>query len=248
MRPILEVKNLTKKYKEKLAVDHVSFEIAKGEVVGLVGPNGAGKTTIIHIILSLLSPSEGEIIIFGKDMAKAREEILENMNFATPYAALPYNLTCYENLKVFALLYGVKGRKEKIEKLLNDFDLKKFRNVRAGTLSAGEQMRLNLAKAFLNDPKLLLLDEPTASLDPSIAWGLRNTIYERMKTSKGAVIWTSHNMQEIEEMCDRVIFLMHGKIVEQGTPQVLREKFKKSNLEDIFLQIVEESEELSKHV
>lgn len=248
MPAILEVRQLTKQYKDSFAVDHVSFEIQGGEVVGLVGPNGAGKTTIIHMILSLLAPSDGKIRIFGKDIAKVREEILEKMNFATPYTSLPYNLTPYENLMVFSFLYAVDGRKEKIEKLLKDFHLEKFRNVRTGTLSAGEQMRLNLAKAFLNDPKLLLLDEPTASLDPAIAWDLRNVIYARMKELKGAVLWTSHNMQEIEEMCDRVLFLMHGKIVEQGTPKALREKFKKDNLEDIFLQIVEESEKSVKHI
>lgn len=247
MTAILEIEQLTKRYKDSLAVDHVSFEIGEGEVVGLVGPNGAGKTTIIHMILSLLTPSEGKIKIFGKDPARVREETLQDMNFATPYTSLPYNLTPYENLMVFAYLYAVKARKEKVEKLLKDFHLEKFRNVRTGTFSSGEQMRLNLAKAFLNDPKLLLLDEPTASLDPVIAWDLRNAIYERMKELKGAVLWTSHNMQEIETMSDRVLFLIHGKIVEQGTPSFLREKFKIDNLEDIFLQIVKESERLSKH-
>lgn len=247
MPAILEVQQLTKQYKDSLAVNNVSFEIGEGEVVGLVGPNGAGKTTIIHMILSLLSPSSGAIKIFGEDITRDREEILQKMNFATPYTSLPYNLTPYENLKIFSFLYGVKDRKEKVEKLLKDFHIEKFRNVRTGTLSSGEQMRLNLAKAFLNDPKLLLLDEPTASLDPAIAWDLRNAIYERMKALKGAVLWTSHNMQEIEEMCDRVLFLMHGKIVEQGTPKALRDKFKKDNLEDIFLQIVDESEKLSQH-
>lgn len=240
MPAILEIEQLTKRYKDSLAVDHVSFEIGEGEVVGLVGPNGAGKTTIIHMILSLVEPTSGKIRIFGKDLAVAREEILERLNFATPYATLPSNLTVYENLKVFSFFYGVGNYKVKIEELIKDFHLENFKNTRTGMLSSGEQMRVNLAKAFLNDPKLLLLDEPTASLDPAIAWDLRNKIYEKMKLLKGAVLWTSHNMGEIEEMCDRVIFLMRGNIADEGTPHALRERFGKSNLEDIFLQIVKE--------
>lgn len=248
MPAILEVKQLTKQYKDSLVVDHVSFEIGEGEVVGLLGPNGAGKTTIIHMILSLVEPTSGEIRIFGKDLSDAREEILEKLNFATPYATLPSNLTVYENLKIFSFFYGVLDYKNKIEELIKDFHLEKFKNTRTGTLSSGEQMRVNLAKAFLNDPKLLLLDEPTASLDPAIAWDLRNKIYEKMKLLKGAVLWTSHNMGEIEEMCDRVIFLMHGNIADEGTPHALRERFNKTNLEDIFLQIVKETEKSSKHI
>lgn len=242
MCPILEVKQLTKRYKDSLAVDHISFEVYEGEVVGLVGPNGAGKTTTTNMILSLIEPTKGTIKIFGKDLSAERETILARMNFATPYASLPYNLTPYENLMVFAFLYGVENRKAKIEELLRDFDLVKFKNTRTGTLSSGEHMRLALAKAFLNDPRLLVLDEPTASLDPTVAWAMRNSVYERTRELKGAVLWTSHNMHEIEIMCDRVLFLIHGKIVEEGTPKDLKLKFKKDNLEDIFLSLVESSE------
>lgn len=194
------------------------------------------------MILSLLEPTEGRIQIFGRDLWQAREELAAKMNFVAPYASLPHNLTVYENLNVFSLLYGVQNRKEKIGSLLKDFRLLEFRNQRTGVLSSGEQTRVALAKAFLNSPKLLLLDEPTVSLDPAIARELRSIIYEKMKASGGAVLWTSHNMREIESMCDRVLFLLHGKIVADDTPDNLRKKFGKSDLEELFVSLAQESE------
>lgn len=242
MSIILSVKNLTKTYKDFTAVNDVSFEVREGEVVGLLGPNGAGKTTTIHMILGLLTPSSGSIQIFGQNLRDNREEVLARMNFAAPYAALPYNLTVYQNLAVFALLYGIRDYKEKITILLKEFGLAQFRGHKTGALSSGEQTRLVLAKAFLNDPKFLLFDEPTASLDPAIARELRATIYKKTEELQGAILWTSHNMREMETMCDRILFLSHGKIVASGTPEELRSKFGKQDLEEVFISLVEKSE------
>jgi ABC-2 type transport system ATP-binding protein len=239
MSAVLQVDNLTKIYGETTAVDGVSFEVQEGEIVGLLGPNGAGKSTIIQMLLSLIDPTGGTITIFGKDIKHHRNEVLQNMNFATSYSMLPHNLTPYENLKVFALLYGVKNWKEKASILLGEFQLEQFRKNRTGSLSSGEQMRLVLAKAFLNDPKLLLLDEPTSSLDPAVAKSLRKKIFEKMQEHSGTILWTSHNMREIERMCDRVIFLAHGRIVASGTPENLKKAFGKDDLEEIFITIAE---------
>lgn len=243
MSSILSVQNITKKYGDFTAVSDVSFEVKRGEVVGLLGPNGAGKTTTIHMILSLLTPTEGKIKIFGNDITERREEILEKVNFVAPYAELPHNLTVLENLTVFSLLYGVRKYKEKINELLADFKLNDFRKKKAGDLSSGERTRLGLAKAFLNDPKFLILDEPTASLDPDIARSFREIIWNRMRELGGAILWTSHNMKEVETMCSRIIFLVHGRIVADGTPANLREEFGQEDLEEVFISIVKKSEE-----
>lgn len=240
MSVVLKVENLTKRYGKTAAVDHISFEMEEGEVLGLLGPNGAGKSTTIHMLLSLLEPTEGSIEIFGKNLASHREEILQNMNFATSYSMLPHNLTPLENLKVSALLYGVKNWREKANCLLEEFDLTAFKNARTGGLSSGEQMRLVLAKAFLNNPKLLLLDEPTSSLDPAVARDLRQKIYYTMEENNGTILWTSHNMREIEAMCDRVIFLAHGNIVAADTPENLKKAFRQNDLEEIFITIAEQ--------
>ncbi|HCM36529.1 MAG: ABC transporter ATP-binding protein [Candidatus Wildermuthbacteria bacterium RIFCSPLOWO2_02_FULL_47_9c] len=240
MSQVVKVQQVTKIYGKTTAVDRISFEMREGEVVGLLGPNGAGKSTTIHMLLSLLEPTKGIIEIFGKDLRTHREEILQHMNFATSYSMLPHNLTPYENLKVFALLYGVKNWKEKANSLLEEFNLGAFRNARTGALSSGEQMRLVLAKAFLNDPKLLLLDEPTSSLDPAVARDLRRKIYYKMEELNGTILWTSHNMREIEAMCDRIIFLAHGKIVADDTPENLKIAYQKDDLEEIFITIAEQ--------
>ena len=237
MSTLLKVENLTKTYGQTTAVDGISFEAKEGEVVGLLGPNGAGKSTTIHMLLSLLEPTEGSIEIFGKDLKTHREEILQHINFATAYSMLPHNLTPYENLKIFALLYGVQQWRTAAESLLEEFNLAEFRNARTGSLSTGEQMRLVLAKAFLNNPKLLLLDEPTASLDPAVARDLRQKIYYKMQENNGTILWTSHNMREIEAMCDRVIFMAHGKIVADDTPENLKKTFQSGDLEDVFIAI-----------
>jgi ABC-2 type transport system ATP-binding protein len=237
---ILEVSDLTKRYGEFTAVDRISFTVNAGEIVGLLGPNGAGKTTTIHMLLSLLSPTAGTIRVFGKELWEHREEILQAMNFAAPYAALPYNLTVFENLMFFATLYGVPRHRERAEQMLAEFQLEPFRRQRAGSLSSGEQMRLALAKAFLNTPRLLLLDEPTVSLDPAVARELRGEIQARTAREEGAILWTSHNMREIESMCDRIIFLRGGRIIADDSPGRLRAQFETKDLEELFISLAEE--------
>ena len=240
MTTILRVSNLTKQYNHFTAVNDISFEINEGEVVSLLGPNGAGKTTTIQMLLTLVVPTSGDIEIFGKNLKEHREELLAMMNFTAPYSPLPYNLNPKEGLTVFSLLYGVRDYKEKVKFLLDEFDLASFVNRRIGQLSSGEQMRLGIAKAFVNNPKLLLLDEPTASADPSIARELRTKILKFMQGSGGAVLWTSHNMREIETVSDRIIFLFRGQIVADDTPQNLKKRFGQEDLEEIFVTIARE--------
>lgn len=240
--PILEVKNLSKSYNSFQAVKNVSFELYPGEILGLLGPNGAGKTTIIHMLLGLTSPTFGEIRIFGLNPEKPRqrEKILRRMNFSSTYVALPYSLTLRESLMVFALLYGVKKAKAKIDSLIEQFDLKDVADQPVRTLSSGQMTRLNLAKAFINDPEVLLLDEPTASLDPDIADRTRTYLKEVKRSKKIAILYTSHNMQEMEEISDRLIFLHHGEIIARGTPKDLIAKYRGEDLEDVFLKIARE--------
>ncbi len=238
--PVLEVKNLVKIYKDLEAVRDISFAVEEGEIVGLLGPNGAGKTTTINMILGLLTPTSGSIKAFGKDFGKNREEILGKANFAAVYAQLPGNLSVWQNLFIFALLYGVPSPSAKVQQLLEEFDLQQFSHSRSGFLSSGEQSRLNLAKALLNNPKLLLLDEPTASIDPSNAQILRQKIKQYAKQFKAGILWTSHNMNEIDEVCDRVLFISHGKILLGGNPRDLPGQYGKKNLEELFIAVARE--------
>jgi len=234
---VLTVKNLTKHYGQTKAVQDLSFSLAENEVVGLLGPNGAGKTTTIQMLLGLLEPTAGQIIVQGKSLASHRTEALGTMNFAATYAGLPGNLAVEENMKFFSRLYNVKNRSERIEELLNRFKLIKFRKTRTGLLSSGEQTRLTLAKAFLNRPHLLLLDEPTASLDPDTASQMRQEIIEQSRQCQTAILWTSHNMFEMEKMCDRIIFLSFGKILAEGSPAELVKRFGQINLEETFITL-----------
>lgn len=240
MTAILRVKNLTKLYNNFTAVNGISFEIGEGEVVSLLGPNGAGKTTTIQMLLTLVAPTRGDIEIFGKNLEDHREELLSITNFTAPYSLLPYNLTPKEGLTVFSLLYGVRDYKERVKFLLDEFDLAGLVNKKIGQLSSGEQMRLGIAKAFVNNPKLLLLDEPTASVDPPVARELRAKILKLMQESGGAVLWTSHNMREVETVSDRIIFLSRGQIVADDTPQNLKKRFGQEDLEEIFVTISKE--------
>jgi ABC-2 type transport system ATP-binding protein len=243
MQTVLEVENLTKIYpKEKVpAVNDISFFVREGEIVGLLGPNGAGKTTTIQMLLSLLSPTKGRVSVFGKDLEQHREEVLAQVNFVGPYASLPYNLTPRENLLVFAYLYGVGNAKERVQELIDEFQLSKLQNNKTGGLSSGEQTRLAVAKALLNKPKLLFLDEPTASLDPANAKALRDRIYNHVEKTNSAVLWTSHNMREVEQMCDRVVFLSKGKIFADDTPANIRQRFGKQDLEELFITLAQET-------
>jgi ABC-2 type transport system ATP-binding protein len=235
MGEVLTVENLRKIYGTMTAVDGVSFNVRRNEIVGLLGPNGAGKTTIINMILGVLQPTEGAIHIEGIDIAKRRTHALERTNFAAVYAPLPGNLTVAQNLRIFGMIYGVKHLGERIDTLVREFDLTGFRNTRCGVLSSGEQTRVSLAKAMLNEPTLLLLDEPTASLDPATARGIREKIQHLAKRGSGGVLWTSHNMYEVEDVCDRVLFLSHGRILLEGDPRTLPAAHGKANLEELFI-------------
>lgn len=237
MTGIVRVTNLTKQYGSLTAVDDVSFEIKESEIVSLLGPNGAGKTTIIQMLLTLVSPTSGDIEIFGKTLKGHREELLSMMNFTAPYSVLPYNLTTKEALKVYSLLYGVRNYRERVRFLIDEFDLGWLADKKVGQLSSGEQMRIGIAKAFVNSPGLLLLDEPTASLDPAIARELRGKILKLVRKHGGAILWTSHNMREIEQVSDRIIFLSRGKIVADDSPDNLKSYFGQEDLEEIFISI-----------
>jgi ABC-2 type transport system ATP-binding protein len=238
--PVLTVSNLRKAYGDFVAVDGVSFEVCPGEIVGLVGPNGAGKTTTISMILGVLQPSAGEVRIDGVDLAKQRGKALAHTNFGTAYAPLPGNLTVEQNLRVFGLIYGVKSLQARIEQLLRDYDLESHRRTKAGLLSSGEQTRVTLAKAMLNHPKLLLLDEPTASIDPATARDIRSRIVASAEADGCGVLWTSHNMYEVTEVCDRVLFLSRGKILMQGEPEALVREHGAASLEDLFVEVAHE--------
>jgi len=237
MAAVVRITNLTKQYGNLTAVDNVSFEIKESEIVSLLGPNGAGKTTIIQMLLTLVSPTSGDIEIFGKTLKGHREELLSMMNFTAPYSVLPYNLTTKEALKVYALLYGIHNYRERVSSLIDEFELGWLADKKVGQLSSGEQMRIGIAKAFVNSPGLLLLDEPTASLDPAIARELRAKILKLIRKAGGAILWTSHNMREIEQVSDRIIFLSRGKIVADDSPDNLKNYFGQEDLEEIFISI-----------
>lgn len=240
MPPVLTVSHLTKSYGTKIAVDAISFAVNAREIVGLLGSNGAGKTTTINMLLGILSPQAGTITIDGMNLARIPSKALAQTNFAAVYAPLPGNLTVQQNLRVFGLLYDVPDLRERIETLLAEYDLVAFRDTKCGLLSSGEQTRVALAKAMLNRPALLLLDEPTASLDPATAQTLRRHIRSFTSKGEGGVLWTSHNMAEVEEVCDRVLFLSHGKILLEGNPKALPALHGKASLEELFIAIARE--------
>jgi ABC-2 type transport system ATP-binding protein len=234
---ILSVERLGKSYGDLRAVDNVSFHVAPGEIVGLVGLNGAGKTTTVNMILGVLEPTTGRIEIEGVDLKADRGRALARTNFAAVYAPMPGNLTVEQNLRVFGMIYAVEHLGQRIEQLLKDYDLARYRKAKAGVLSSGEQTRLSLAKAMLNRPKLLLLDEPTASIDPSSARDIRAGISDFVGSDQGGVLWTSHNMYEVEAVCHRVLFLAHGKIVLEGDPKALPREHGAASLDDLFVAV-----------
>ena len=237
---VLRVHHLKKIYGDVAAVDDISFSVESGEIVGLLGPNGAGKTSTISMVLGILEPSDGSISIDSFDIVKERSAALARTNFAAVYAQLPGNLTVYQNLKFFGLLYNVANVHRRIEEVLRQFDLQAFSNTKVGFLSSGEQTRVGLAKALLNSPRLLLLDEPTASLDPSAARTTRESIIEYAAQGESGVLWTSHNMQEVESVCDRVLFISHGKILLEGNPKTLAREYGKKDLEELFITVARE--------
>src|SRR5271165_1894091 len=239
--PVLSVERLAKSFGTLKAVDDVSFHVSAGETVGLLGPNGAGKTTTINMILGVLAPTSGLIAIEGVDLRANRSGALACTNFAAVYAPLPGNLTVEQNLRVFGMIYAVENLTGRIEELLTTYDLARYRRTKAGVLSSGEQTRLGLAKAMLNMPRLLLLDEPTASIDPSNARQIRAGIAKFVDSGHCGVLWTSHNMYEVQAVCDRVLFLSHGRIVLEGDPKTLPEEHGAASLDDLFVNVAQEA-------
>ena len=237
---IIEVKKLNKIYDKTIAVKDLSFVINKGKIIGLLGPNGCGKTTTIAMILGLVKPTSGEIIIKGKNLEKDRINLLEKMNFISPYVELPKKLTVEENLKVYAGLYGVKNANEKIYELVNELRLNEFLKKKTGELSSGQKNRISLAKALINDPEILMLDEPTASLDPETGDFVRSFIEHYSSKTNVTILLASHNMNEVERLCDSVMMMKDGTIVDTGKSQELISRHGRKNLEEVFLKIVRE--------
>jgi ABC-2 type transport system ATP-binding protein len=236
--PVIEANRLLKHYGDSVAVDGISFTIEAGSITGLLGGNGAGKTTTIGMMMGLVAPSSGWVKVLGADMARDRYRSLHRMNFESPYVDLPHRLTVRQNLTVFGLLYGLAGVKDRIRRLAADLDLEEFLDRQAGKLSAGQKTRVALAKALINEPDVLVLDEPTASLDPDTADWIRSHL-ERYRTARNAtIVLASHNMFEVERLCDRVIMMKRGKIVDDDAPEHLIARYGRQNLEEVFLDVV----------
>jgi ABC-2 type transport system ATP-binding protein len=233
----LEARDLVKRFGSITAVDHVSFTVGHGEVVALLGPNGAGKTTTLHMLLGLVTPDSGAVRLFGRDLARNRTELLGRVNFAAGYVHLPGALTVEENLVVFARMYGVAGVRSRVEAVTELFELGDLRRRPLRQLSSGQQTRVQLAKALLNEPSLLVLDEPTASLDPDAGDRVRRLLLREARMSARAMLITSHNMREIERMCDRVLFLSGGSIVATGSADELTSSYGVDDLEEVFLRV-----------
>ena len=238
----IEVEGLTKRYGEVLAVDGVSFRVAPGETLGLLGGNGAGKTTTIAMLLGLLIPSAGSIRIMGRDMARDRFAALARMNFSSPYIALPSRLTVAENLRVYGHLYGVRSLEARIRELASQLDLTGLLNRPSGALSAGQKTRVALAKSLINRPDLLLLDEPTASLDPDTGDMVRSWLEQYRAESGCTILLASHNMPEVERLCGQVLMLKQGRIVDRGAPADLVGRYGRNDLEQVFLDIARRRE------
>lgn len=237
MSDAIRVSGLTKRYGETLAVDDVSFAAARGQTIGLLGGNGAGKTTTIAMLMGLLIPTAGSIHVLGHDMARDRFAALARMNFSSPYVALPARLSVAENLRVYGHLYGVRGLEARIREVAAELDLLDLLERPAGQLSAGQKTRVALAKSLINRPELLLLDEPTASLDPDTGDTVRSWL-ERYRAASGCtILLASHNMAEVERMCSHVVMLKQGRIVDQGSPGDLLARYGRDDLEEVFLDI-----------
>ena len=234
---LLEAVNLTREFDGVTALDRFSFKLHRGEVLGLLGANGAGKTTAMNCLLGLTLPTSGELFAFGQALHTHRIQILQRTNFSSSYVSLPGNLKVWQNLLVFAKIYGVAHPRNKIAEVLEMLEVSHLKDRLTGQLSAGESTRVNLCKAFLNDPELLMLDEPTASLDPDIADKVRKVVRRMQRERNIGILYTSHNMKDIEEVCDRVIFLHKGKIVTEGTPEEIVTRSTEHSLENVFIKI-----------
>ncbi|HEX7766467.1 MAG TPA: ABC transporter ATP-binding protein [Nitrospira sp.] len=238
---VLEVCNLTKTFGDFTAVNGISFTLQPGEILGVLGPNGAGKTTTMHMLLGLITPTSGTISMFGMDLETHREAILQQVNFSSTYMSMPQSLTVEENLWVVARLYGLPDVQRKIDDIVKKLEMGEFRHKVTRKLSSGQMTRLTLAKAFLTEPKILFLDEPTASLDPDIAHKIRALLKDEQRASGLSVLYTSHNMREMEEMSNRIIFLQKGNLVAEGTAAQIVSRFGQTDLEDVFLKLARES-------
>ena len=238
----IEIKNLNKQYNKILAVKDINFKINKGSVVGLLGPNGCGKTTTIGMMLGLIKPTSGSVFINGKNIENEnnRTKILEKVNFISPYVELPKKLTVEENLKVYGKMYGVNNLKDKISELMDQLNLLEFKKRKTGELSSGQKNRVSLAKALINDPEILLLDEPTASLDPDVGDYIRSYIEGFASKKSTTILLASHNMNEVERLCNEVMMMKNGSIIDKGTCSSLINKHGRKNLEETFLKIVRE--------
>ena len=234
------INNLSKKFKNTLAVKNISFKINKGKIIGLLGPNGSGKSTTIGMMLGLIKPSSGTVLVRGKNMENNRTNVLEKMNFISPYIELPKKLSVEENLKVYGRLYGVKNLKDKISILMEKLNLTEFRKRKTGELSSGQKNRVSLAKALVNDPEILLLDEPTASLVPDVGDYIRTYIENYASNNGATVLLASHNMNEVERLCDEVMMMKNGEIIDKGKCDDLITKHGRKNLEEVFLKIARE--------
>ena len=234
------INSLTKQFNNILAVKNISFKINKGTIVGLLGPNGSGKSTTIGMILGLIKPSSGSVIINGQNIENYRTHLLEKMNFISPYAELPKKLTVEENLEVYGRLYGVKNLKDKISDLMKKLHLTEFRTRKTGELSSGQKNRISLAKALVNDPEILLLDEPTASLDPDVGDYIRGYIEDYASNNGATILLASHNMNEVERLCHEVMMMKNGEIIDKGKCSDLVNKHGRKNLEEVFLKIARE--------
>ena len=234
----IQIKNLSKNYNSYLAVNKINFNIEKNKTIGLLGPNGCGKTTTIGMILGLVSPSEGEIIVEGKNINKlSRDKILDRFNFASPYVELPKKLTVKQNLEIYGRLYGIENLNKRINEISDDLDIKQFFDKKTGELSSGQKNRVSLAKSLINKPEILLLDEPTASLDPDIGDFIRSYIQDYKSKNNITILLASHNMNEVERLCDSVIMMREGKIIDSGTCEELIKKHGRNNLEETFLKL-----------
>ena len=237
MTEVIETRRLTKRYRDVVAVDGLDLTVSAGSVTGLLGGNGAGKTTTLSMLLGLLKPTSGEVRIFGEDFVANRFPALARMNFSSPYVDLPQRLTVRENLTVYAKLYGFENARSVVSRLAEEWQLEEFLDRRVRRLSSGQKTRVSLAKAFVNEPDLLLLDEPTASLDPETACWIRDFLRDYCRRRNATILLASHDMREVELLCRDVILLRQGKLVERGSPAELLKRFGRKNLEDVFLDV-----------
>src|SRR3954452_10606070 len=242
--PVILVENLIKRYDKTVAVDNIRFIVERGVTAALLGGNGAGKTTNLSILLGLLLPTSGAVHVFGEDVLRHRYRVLPRMNFSSPYVDLPHRLTVRQNLNIYARLYGVRRRAERIELLAADLQIDRLLDRPSGKLSSGQKTRVAIAKALLNEPELLLLDEPTASLDPDTGDWVRAYLEDYRDRTGATILLASHNMAEVERLCSEVMMMKQGRIVDRGSPEALIARYGRANLEEVFLHIAREQRSL----